>query len=86
VSAKYFPKGRNAYQVFLTDMPLYDGDRKGAAWWAWLVVPIAIILPPAAMYALIVAAARFTRWIYLSGVLSGFLTINLLMTAKNAYL
>jgi hypothetical protein len=64
VSAKYYPKDKNAYQVFLTDMPLYDGDKMGASWWAWFVVPIAAILPPAVMFALIIASARFMRWIY----------------------
>jgi hypothetical protein len=64
VSAKYYPKGKNAYQVLLTDEPLYNGDKKGASWWAWLLVPLAVILPPAFLYALIIAVAQFTRWIY----------------------
>jgi hypothetical protein len=64
VSAKYYPKDKDAYQVFLTDEPLYNGDSKGASWWAWLLVPLAITLPPAVVYALIIAAARLTRWIY----------------------
>lgn len=64
VSAKYYPKDKNVYQVFLADEPLYEGDKKGASWWAWLIVPAAIILPPAVVYALIIAVAQFTRWIY----------------------
>ena len=64
VSARFYPQDKNAYQVFLTDEPVYEGDKKGASWWAWLLVPLAVILPPAVMYALITAAAKFTRWIY----------------------
>lgn len=64
VSARFYPKDKNAYEVFLTDEPLYDGDQKGASWWAWLLFPLAVILPPAFVYGLTISVAQFSRWIY----------------------
>jgi hypothetical protein len=52
------------WQVFLTSELLYDGDQRGLSWWAWLVIPLAITVPPGVLYGLLAAVAAFVRWIY----------------------
>jgi hypothetical protein len=64
----YFPSDKNAYHVFLTDEPLYQGDKKGAYWWSWLIIPLAIVLPPAIVYGFIYGLCfgtfRLGKWLY----------------------
>lgn len=59
---KTYDKG--AYHVLLTDDPLYEGDKRGTYWWRWLLIPMALVMPPAAIYAFLFGTSKFIRWLY----------------------